>query len=87
MNGHWVQRVLIAVAAAALLAGASALVSTGQQAEKVAELKRDQDQHEASGGHPETREKVARIEAQVEANGKAIDKNGDKLDRILDRLP
>lgn len=87
MNGAWLQRVIVAVAAAALLAGAGALVSTGQQAEKVAELKRDQAQHEASGGHPEVREKIARIEAKVDANGKVIDKNGDKLDRILDRLP
>lgn len=84
MNG-WMQKVLVALVSAACLAGAGAIITNAQQQTQVDDLKRSQEKLEEETG--EAREKIARIEVQVEQNGEEIEEANSKLDKILDRLP
>ena len=79
------QKVLTGLALAAILAGGSALVTQAQLKTKV-----------NANGHAvekaidiqvKIREDLAAVKVKVSSVEKAVEKNGDTLDKILDKLP
>ena len=79
------QKVLVALATAAMLAGAGALITQAQLETKV--KANTQAVEKTSDTQVKLREEVAAVKVKVQHVEEAVEKNGDKLDRILDKLP
>ncbi len=79
------QKVITGLAIAAFLAGGGALVTQAQLEQKVNANSKAVEK--ATDTQVKIREDVAAVKVKVVAVEKAVEKNGDKLDKILERLP
>ncbi len=84
-NNGTVQKILAALVLTALLAGAGAIIAQEGIKRNVNENTKKVD----STAYVQIvlRERMARVETKVEAVQKAVDDNGEKLDKILNKLP
>ncbi len=78
------QKIIVGLTLAAILAGGGALVT---QAQMEAKVKHNTEAIVKATDHQiRIREDVAAVKVKVEAVEKAVEKNGDKLDRILEKV-
>ena len=79
------QKVLTGLVLTAILAGGSALIT---QAQLKTEVKSNSEAvAKAMDTQIKIREDLAVVKVKVSSVEKAVEKNGDKLDKILERLP
>ncbi len=78
------QKILIGLVLAAVLAGGGALVTQAQLETKV--KANSHALEKATDTQIKIREDVAEVKTKVAAVEKAVEKNGDKLDRILEKV-